>query len=386
MFHEIPPEILAALLDHEGSHGVLSPRPLMGRASGVNRHQLAELYAGNFVQLPNDDKVVSTPEFAHAAQVLLNPSTQITFRIWRDEEACAETSVLFPGDLIDAGGVILNQIDGSYQMVAPVSLDDVIRLISPVIPPMDNKTAVFDFEGNFEIPVAAVLFGLIDMVRLHAGGGKDRQNPEAACFSPAQISAFLEGWWGLTEFRHLTSYIAVAGMMPRPPALNEVEYSLELLADAQVVKRTESNGITLARTMAPLLDFMAETIPGLQWQRISLTDAQEILVSNRIFVFGNNSLILSFSPMPQGKIHVSTTNATALTEFLLQDLTTVLPGGTRETSAENVPATDSRCAVCGKVQDQNTKFCTHCGAVHCPHCHNYVKKGTFCHICGKRLQ
>jgi len=194
LFHEIPREILAALLDHEGAHGVLSPRPLMGRAGGVNRHQLAELYAGNFVELPYDDKIVSTPEFAHAAQVLLNPATQITFRIWRDEAACAETSALFPGDLIDAGGVILNQIDGSYQMVSPVSLDDVIRLISPVIPPMDNKAAVFDFEGNFEIPVAAVLFGLIDMVRLHAGGGTDQQDTEAACFSLAQISAFLEGW------------------------------------------------------------------------------------------------------------------------------------------------------------------------------------------------
>lgn len=386
MFHEIPPEILAALLDHEGSHGVLSPRPLMGRAGGVNRHQLAELYAGNFVQLPHDDKVVSTPEFAQAAQVLLNPATQMTFRIWRDEEACAETSVLFPGDLIDAGGVTLNQIDGDYRIVSPVSLDDVIRLISSVIPPMDNKAAGFDFEGNFDIPVAAVLFGLIDMVRLHAEGGKGRQDPEVACFSPAQISAFLEGWWGLTEFRHLTSYIAAAGMMPRPPALNEVEYSLGLLADAQVVRRTESNGIILARTMVPLLDFMPETVPGLQWQRISLTDAHEILASNRIFVFGNNSLILSFSPIPQGKIYVSTTNATALTEFLLQELTTVMPRRTRETPAENVQAASSRCSVCGKEQDQNTKFCTHCGAAHCPHCHNYVKKGTFCRTCGKRLK
>ena len=220
-FHDIPRDLLGTLLDREGQPGDLSPRSLMGSAGQVTRHQLAELYAGGFVQLPQGDQAPSTPEFAQAAQVLLNPATNMTLRLWTDESICSETSVLFPGDPLEDGGVILNPIEYGYRMVAPVGHRDVIRLISPALPPAGDDVPVFDFEGHFDGPVAAVLFGLIDLTRDRAGSQGSLPG-----FSAGDISAALSGLWGLTKFKHLLGYVTVLTQRPHPPSLTEVEVLL----------------------------------------------------------------------------------------------------------------------------------------------------------------
>ena len=50
---------------------------------------------------------------------------------------------------------------------------------------------------------------------------------------------------------------------------------------------------------------------------------------------------------------------------------------------------DNVCPVCGKPNDEDVKFCRHCGAplyVTCPACGKTVKRGTYCGECGAKLE
>ena len=115
-FSDIPRSVLAALIDFAGKPGSLSPRALMGEASALNKGQLAELYAGNYIDLPEGKTIQFTPAFAQAVRVLLNPHTHAALRIWGEEDVCAETSLLFPETIIEGGGILLNQIDSVYSL------------------------------------------------------------------------------------------------------------------------------------------------------------------------------------------------------------------------------------------------------------------------------
>ncbi len=382
IFHDIPRDLLGLLLDREGSPGAMSPRTLMGTSHEVSKHQLAELYAGGFVQLPQGDTAASTPEFALAAGVLLNPLTNITFRLWSDEAVCAETCVLFPGDPIEDGGVILNQVENCYRLVSPVSHKDAIDLVAPVIPPVGDQAPAFAFEGNFDGSVAAVLFGLVDLTRSHA-----ESDGALPGFTVSQISAALHGAWGISGFKHLISYVMVMGLLPTPPSYQEVAISLERLVDAKVVIKDESDRFTLAPSLEPLVWQLPGLVPGLQWQRHSLTDDQDVLTSHRVFIFGENHLVLTFSPMPQGRVYVASTTAAALTEFIVGEMAIVLPRAAvlqEQTKMVETTAT-VQCLACEAVVEVSHKFCTQCGAVRCPQCQNYVKKSKFCRSCGQKL-
>ena len=378
-FYDIPRDLLGTLLDREGHPGDLSPRSLMGSAGQVTRHQLAELYAGGFVQLPQGDQAPSTPEFARVAQVLLNPFTNMTLRIWTDESICSETSVLFPGDPLEDGGVILNPIEYGYRMVVPVGHRDVIRLISPALPPAGDDAPVCDFEGHFDGPVAAVLFGLIDLTRDQAGS-----QGTLPAYSAGDISAALSGIWGLTKFKHLLGYVTVLTQRPHPPSLTEVEICLERLVDAGAVVQHDKGVFTLASSLESLVRRLPEVLPGLQWQRHSLMDDGEVLTCHRIFVYGEDYLILAFTPMPQGWIHVASISAAALTDFVIDEMGTVVPR-TEQGSIPPKTVNQIQCLACQEKVDVGKKFCTHCGAIRCPQCRNYVKKSKFCRSCGHKL-
>lgn len=331
VFHDIPGDVLAALLDREGEPGEMSPRRLLGASGTVSKHQLAELYAGGYVELPQDGRADSTPEFSQAARVILNPLTNLTFRFWGSESTCAETSVLFPGDPLEGEGVILNPVGENYRLAAPVSVDDVIGLVGPAIPPAGRDAPTFTFEGNFEGPVAAILFGLIDLVRL------GENHPPFV--TATELSAALQGSWGLTGFRHLTSYVSAVGLMPTPPPLVAVQYALEVLLAAGVVVSDGGDGFGLADSVAPFATLLPATVPGLQWQRVSAGADGALLTSHRVFVFGDDSLVLSFAPMPQGRIFISTTTAAALKDLVVSELATVVSRGLTSPPAIDQPAT-----------------------------------------------
>ena len=429
IFHDLPQTVLAALLDHQGPCGRLSPRPLMGPASCINKQQLAELYAGHFIELPRASVMVPTAEFSQAAKVVLNPSTNITLRLWGEKDQCAETTLLFRGDLIDGPGVVLNQLDRAYRLVSAVGIDELITMIQPAIPTVAGEASGFDFDAHFDGPVAATLFGVIDWLRLNRDQQESNEQVATHSITADQLSGYLSGQWGLSGFEQLISYIAAVGLMPTPPSLNEVEYCLELLVSSKQLNKEGECHYSLSESLHPLVNQFSTTVPGLQWQRLTLTDRGELLVSHRTFIFGDPSLILSFSPTPQGRIFIATTTAEAMIDFLVNEMTTVLPRSIEESqdaqpdhsplttkstlqtsphceasnhndsverAASNLPINNStaikqkkpsalRCMVCDHTVDLNNKFCTHCGAVRCDHCSAYVKKRKLCSNCKTNL-
>lgn len=369
-FYDIPRPILASLLDMNGPAGDMSPRPLMGEAAPVTKHQLAELYAGGYIELPADSKVTLTPPFKRVAETLKNPATNVTFRLWGADNTCGETSLLFPGDIIDGEGVVLNQIDDNYRLAAPVETSDMLDLLRPAIPAEGTWENQVTFEGQFDVPVAVTLFGIFDLVRRN----------DRSAFTASQIYGYLDGQWGLTGFDCLISYVAVAGMMPRPPSLKEVEFALLTLLDAKMITENTSEQYSLADSLAPVMALLPETFSGLQWQRVSQAGPAGLLCSNRIFLICKDGFILSLSPIGKGRIFISVIRREALISFLLDEFMVTLPkprtalnctacGATVPTDkkfcikcGKTMTSQEKPCCGCGEMMDIDKKFCTRCGA------------------------
>ncbi len=370
-YHDIPHTILAALLDFDGQAGDMSPRPLMGEAAPVTKHQLAELYAGNFIKLPKDSKVTLTPLFKRVAETLNNPATNVTFRIWGADNICGETSLLFPADIIDGEGVVLNQIGQNYRIAAPVGTAEMLDLLRPIIPPGGENSIIF--ESHFDVPVAAVLFGLIDLVR----------QDKTSYFGATEIYGFLQGQWGLTGFDSLVTYVAVAGILPHPPSLQEVEFALQVLLDADMIYGNTEDQYSVVARMMPLVEGFAEVIPGVQWQRVSKGRDGELLCSNRIFIIGNDGLILSFAQTVKGRIFIAAVSRREMLDFLLDEFMITLP---RPHEEKPEPPTDLTCGTCGSTVAVGRKFCTKCGASMVQKTQSKdILQETSCNSCGEKI-
>lgn len=368
-YYDIPQPILASLLDMDGTAaGDMSPRPLMGEAASVTKHQLAELYAGGYIELPTDSSVTLTPLFKKMAETLKHPAISVTFRLWGTDNICGETSLLFPADIIDGEGVVLNQIGQNYRLSAPVGTGEMLDLLRPVIPQAGENDVTF--EGHFDVPVAAVFFGLIDLVR----------RDKTSYFGATEIYGYLKGQWGLTSFDSLVTYVAVAGILPHPPSLQAVEFALQVLLDADMIYgNTEDHYSVVARLM-PLVEGFEEVIPGLQWQRVSKAKDEELLCSNRIFIVGNDGLILSFSPTVKGRIFIAAVSRREMMDFLLDEFMMTF---TR--SQEPEPSTDLTCGTCGNMVAADRKFCTKCGSSTAQKTEEKdISQEFSCKICGKK--
>ncbi len=376
---DIPRSVLARLLDIAGKPTSISPRLLMGNPAELYSFQLAELYASDFIELPKGDSIKLSPTFLKIARVLLNPQTNLTFRIWGDLDMCAEANVQFPGHIIDGSGVILNQVDTRYRISAFVDQSDIFKLIWPLIPPDSEQEINFDFEGHFKLPVIAVLFGFIDLARRKAKGGTAQAGNDIMTSSLQQVNDYLSNQWGLTGFEDFITYITVAGMNYNPPSLSQILESLILLTDAKVLIKEKGDNYTLAPVFVPLVTRTIGDQAGLQWQRVTQLPSGELLWSHRIYVFTDSSLILQFAPTVEGKVFVSKVTPKQITDFLIEEVTlpplivsvkpeipeasVARPGassGTREPTTP-IARVDTQCRFCGKKNSQEAVTCKSCG-------------------------
>jgi hypothetical protein len=336
----IPRSVLARLLDMAGNPEGISPRPLMGEPGKLYPFQLAELYASDFIELPKDGNVVLSPAFLRIARALLNPKTNLTFRIWGEYSICAETNIQFPGHIIDGGGVILNQVGKSYQLSAFVSDAEILKLLGPLLTEDPAEKNDFQFEGHLDASVVAVLFGFIDLARRQV---RSKESAKAAenetVFTSQQVNEYLYKEWGVTGFEDLVTYITATSMKFDPPSLSEIGQGLETLAKADVLTKIDKDKFTLSPVLAPLVYLTTGNQAGLQWQRVTQIESNELLWSNRIFIFFGKSMILQFSPTIENKVYISRVTRDDIIKFLTEEFT--LPAllvSVGEATLDGIPA------------------------------------------------
>ena len=443
-FSEIPRGVLAGLLDMCGNPAEMSPRRLMGEAETVNPVQIAQLYGGGYLSRARMGRDALSPLFKQAANVLLDPRTNLTFRIWGAEELCAETNIQFPGNIENGHGVMLLPVSGSYRMSAFVEPEDIVTDLSRALPPGDGGlVSPFNFEASFDAAAAAVLFALIDLHRAATGHRK--------AVAAHEIFGYLNGQWGLTGFNQLTTYVQAAGMQSRPPSIIEVELALAKLEAMEAVSKASGDHYRIADELRPLVDLTRSLASGLQWERVSRQDIGEIVVSNRIFVYGDGGLTISFIPTVKGRLFVQTVAQSSVIDFVIDEISGLSDIRVEEATAPAAPAEPQpvahaapqpaprpaappppkmkapgdgpaaspppsaaarsrpgaeastasgdaadalTCPSCGAAIKEGQKFCTSCGSKivfelagsACPSCGKAVKPGAkFCTHCGQKL-
>ncbi len=389
----IPRSVLAKLLDLAGKPNEISPRLLMGKPGELYPFQLAELYGYDFIELPKDSNVTLTPIFLRIAETLLNPRTNLTFRVWGDYDMCAETNIQFPGHIIDGNGVTLNQIGTTYQIGAFVSESDILKVLGPLLPDDSGKKDNFEFEGHFETSVAVVLFSFIDLARRAIRlKGSDNLTENDIVFSSLQLNEYLFKEWGVTGFEDLLTYITTAGIMNEPPSLTEIGQGLDILAKANIITKIKGDKYSISPVLLPLIILTSSDQSGLQWQRITLIEPGEILWSDRLFVFFDKSMILQISPTVENRIHIARVTSNDIINFLTEEFTlpTVLvtvpvaisEDATKsatpiETTIEEIATarklpqerkltTKKKCSHCGTIYDSDTAICKNCGRFFLP--------------------
>ncbi len=367
-FFDIPRPVLVNLLDRAGKAEGISPRLLMGKPCELDPHQIAELYAGGFIELPKDSGITLTPAFVEVAQVILNPHTNVTFRIWGKEGMCGETNIQFPRDVVQGDGVMLNQmIDGNFRISAFIDDLNLTRLLGGALPPEGEEDLDFEFDGHFDAPVAAIFLGALDLARNHTGSGlRPGETVTDFVFSVQELYDYMFERWGFTAFKDLITYIVPAGMMAEAPSLSQTIDGLRSLAKAGVLIESKSDSFSLALILEPLVNLTVGLQAGMQWQRVSLMDSDELMVSNRLYLFGDKSFILCLAPTVEGKVFISRVGRQEITDFLLDEITATLtpsseePAVPREVQAPATP--EMTCVQCGAILRPNAKHCSKCGA------------------------
>lgn len=367
-FSDIPRSALARLLDAVGQPQCMSPRLMMGDPAELTPPMLAELYGGNFINLPDKPDVTLTPEFVKVARVLLDPRTNVTIRIWENNSICGETNIQFPSDIMTGSGVILNQLGRMYRITAFVDDATITGLLRDAISEPPEKDIQFEFQSHLDNTVAAVLFAIIDLARRKVTGTK-RLVPLAELVFPAQdVYTFMFTRWALTGFKDLITYVTAVGIMPEAPSLVDTADGLSLLAKAGLLKEVSKDRYGLTKALEPMLRLTAGQPSGLQWQRISLLENGEQLINNRTFLFGDKSFMLCFIPTVKGRMFISRIRHKEVIDFLASEIMATLAPVGKDAAAPFLPTEQAQsipetvtCAKCGFISGKNALFCRKCG-------------------------
>jgi hypothetical protein len=323
-FSDIPRSALARLLDAVGEPRSMSPRLLMGEPAEVNPPMLAEMYGGNFINLPESSDVTLTPEFVKVARVLLDPRTNLTIRMWGANNVCGETNIQFPRDIMAGGGVILNQIGRMYRISAFADDSTVTGLLKNTIPQPAEKDLQFEFKAHLDNPLAAALFGIIDLARKKIVNAKRLVTLNEMVFSGQEVYDFMDAAWLMTGFKEMISYIAAIGIMSEPPSSIDTIDGLRVLVKAGFLRDAGNDCFGITNALEPLVRLTAGQPNGLQWQRIALMDNGDQIISNRTFLFGNKSLMLCLAPTVKGRIYIGRIRHKEIMDFLASEIMAAL--------------------------------------------------------------
>jgi RNA polymerase subunit RPABC4/transcription elongation factor Spt4 len=128
-----------------------------------------------------------------------------------------------------------------------------------------------------------------------------------------------ERWALLTGFKDLLTYVMSAGMITEAPSLAQTVDGLRLLAKAGLLTESKDKyGLTPG--LERLVWLTAGMEAGIQWQRATLLESGEIVMTNRMFLFGDKSLILTIIPMPDKKVFIARVRRKEIIDFITSEI------------------------------------------------------------------
>ena len=337
-FSDVPRSILALLLDRVGEARGMSPRLIMGKPDKLSPQQIAELYAGGFIEVPDKPTLSLTPQFTRVARVILNPQTNLNIRIWGRDNICGETNIQFPRDIMQGGGVILNQLGRMYRISAFIDDSTVVKMMGDAIPEPIEQDLQFEFKAHLDNTVAAILFAVIDLARIRASKTKKPESALNMVIATQEVYNYMFDRWALTGFKDLISYITAVGMMPEAPSLTETVDGLRILVKAGLLKEIRTDSYGLSKAIEPLVRLTVGQPSGVQWQRISLMDNGEQIISNRMFLFADRSLMLCLAPTVKGRLFISRVRRKEITDFLADEIMATVTSAQPQAPAPRVAA------------------------------------------------
>jgi hypothetical protein len=343
---------LAALLDAAGTPSRLSPRPTLGPAA------------------PRPPQV--SPVFAEAARALLDPGTNLTLRIWGGESAASEMNVLFPGLPAAGQGVALNLVGHEFRMAGFIDADEVLGLVSPLLPP-EPPTKPERFEIQLDAAMLAVLAAGLDLagrriLERRVARVLEKQSPGKALLIDAEplagvhIKSYLKAMWGLSRFDQLITYVFPLAARVNAPTDAEIDAALEGLCRLRLFAAVQADRFMPAPALEPVLRALLGASAGFQWQRLSALGSKEILVVERIFVLGGGGVALELSPTPEGLIHLALRTRADIVDFLVGELGASAAMTAPVASPIAAVPRPSYCGQCGTALKPGWKFCGTCGA------------------------
>ena len=350
---------LAALLDNCGPLSMLSPRSFLGAAA---------------LGAP-----AVSAKVAQAAKVLAAPRTNLTLRIWGDEEAACEMNVLFPTLPVGGQGVVLNPVGQEFSLSGFVDPERVLALLLPVLPP-EPAVRPPPFEAQLDCATMIVFAACIDLLRenirerrvarvLDKRALPDRVLDDATALAGGHIKAYLAAWWGVSRFDQLITCVVPLAVPPRPPTEAEIDAALKRLCDARLLDMPRPDRYAPAVCLEALVAALLGVTAGFQWQRVSEVGPDTLLVVERIFLLGAEGVIVEFSSTPEGLLRMVLRTRGEIAGFLADELSAVsVPPRVESPPPRAVdvpvgaPAVARFCGQCGAARKPGSKFCGSCGA------------------------
>ena len=336
---------LAALVDSAGASSPLSPRPLLGPASPL--------------------APAASPSFAAAARVVARASLNLTVRLWSGEAAAVEMNVLFAGPPALGQGVVLNPVEAGYDVAGFVDAERILSLVAPALPP-EPPTAPPPFEVQADVDTMIALAGCLDALQRDALAGRaarlrtgrplaPRLLDEARPLAGIEIATYLKEMWGFSRFDQLLTAIFPFAARVTPPSLADIDAALARLVSLGLLRLTRPDRFEPADPLEPVLRGLLGMASGLQWQRVGLQPDGVLMVSERIFLFGNGGAVFVLQPTAAGTVRLSLATRRSVVDFLVAELSPTVPEGI------SAPALRF-CRTCGAALKDGWKFCGRCGA------------------------
>ncbi|MFK7911597.1 MAG: hypothetical protein AB8F34_13500 [Akkermansiaceae bacterium] len=323
IFPEISPAELATLIDVSGVSQSMSPRHTLGEGRTLTLEDWSRLFDAGYLDeaaMPSQETL--NPHFLQMANVLRDPATNLTVRIWAGEKDCADTNIQFPGSISDGRGVILlTGEDDQIKLSAYADHEHVIAISAPFLSwsqAAGSEDPLPPFEALLDYDSAMAVCAAVDYTHV--------KPPDVShqSFSAEELYQFLIDRWGLTTFQELVTHGMSAIMAGEPPEKKAFSNSMPALVDGGIFKAEENDLFSLNMSFQRVARRISQPFAGLAWQRVAAVSDVELERSCQTFLAIDGG-VLRLAPGHPGFLYFELGDYSMVRDFLAAELAAFPP-------------------------------------------------------------